>query len=79
MVFLGGLWFNCSAGAGCGAVYYPDSTEIGEVCDVFGGGCKDLALDQMAAWLIPDSAVPDIVSSSFPGGEVSPFEVALFR
>ena len=78
MVFLGGLWFNCSAGS-CGAIFYPDSSETIEICDAFGGGCNQLDLYQMSAWLIPDAAVPNVVSSSFPGGDVSPFDVALFR
>ena len=78
MVFLAGLWFNCSAGT-CGATFYPDSSVNTELCDVSGGGCQELSLNQMSAWLIPDAAVPDVVSSSFPGGEVSPFDVALFR
>jgi len=81
MVFLGGLWFNCSGGT-CGATFYPDEDDENgnaEICEVSGGGCKQLNLDQMSAWILPDEAVPDSVSSAFPGGEASPFEVRLFR
>lgn len=80
MVFIGGLWFNCSAVPGsCGAVFYPDEETTGEICEVFGGGCRELNLDQMSAWVLPDEAVPDSVSSAFPGGDVSPFEPTLYR
>ncbi|HEX9848473.1 MAG TPA: TadE/TadG family type IV pilus assembly protein [Acidimicrobiia bacterium] len=80
MVFIGGLWFNCTAVPGsCGAVFYPDEDTTAPVCDVFGGGCRELNLDQMSAWVLPDEAVPDSVSSAFPGGDVSPFEPTLYR
>ncbi len=78
MVFLAGLWFNCDAST-CEGVFYPDTDVTSDLCLVFGGGCKELSLGQMSAWLLPSEAVPNSVSSSFPGGEVSPFSVALFR
>lgn len=82
MVFLGGLWFNCSAGS-CGALFYPDETdETGnaEICDVSGpGNCDVLSLNQLSAWLLPDEAVPDSVSAAFPGGSPTPFQTTLYR
>jgi hypothetical protein len=81
MVFLGGLWFNCSSGI-CGASFYPDETdETGnaEVCEVSGGGCSLLNLDQLSGWLLPNTAVPVSVSGAFPGSPPSPFEITLFR
>lgn len=83
MVFLGGLWFNCTAVPGnCGAVFYPDETidgPSGEVCDAFGGGCRQLNIDQLSGWILPDDMVPASVRAAFPGGQVSPFDVSLFR
>lgn len=83
MVFLGGLWFNCTAVPGsCGAMFYPDeSSEDGnaEICHVSGSNCQLLNLDQLSAWVLPDEAVPSTVSAAFPGGDVSPFEPRLFR
>lgn len=81
MVFLGGVWFNCSA-VSCGALHYPDEVdETGntEICEVSGGGCALLNFDQLSAWLIPDTAVPASVSGAFPGGEPTPFEATLYR
>lgn len=78
MVFLGGTWYNCS-GVTCGVVFYPDEDTTGEMCDLQGPNCNLLNLDQLSAWVLPDEAVPDSVSSAFPGGEVSPFEPRLFR
>ena len=81
MVFVGGLWFNCNAASpgSCGAVFYPDEETSGEICDAQGTNCQLLNLDQISAWVLPDEAVPDSVSSAFPGGEVSPFRPTLFR
>lgn len=78
MVFLAGLWFNCTP-VSCGAVFYPDEETTGEICDPQGSNCKLLNLDQMSAWVLPDEAVPDSISSAFPGGDVSPFQPRLFR
>lgn len=80
MVFLGGLWFNCTAAATpCGVVFYPDTSTVDEMCQVSGGGCALLNLDQLSAWVLPDEAIPDSVSGAFPGGPPSPFQVTLFR
>lgn len=82
MVFLGGLWFNCSAGS-CGALFYPDETdETGntEICHASGpSNCSTLSLDQLSGWLVPDEAVPASVSGAFPGGSPTPFETTLYR
>ena len=51
----------------------------GDRPDAFGGGCRELNLDQMSAWVLPDEAVPESVASAFPGGDVSPFEATLYR
>lgn len=78
MVFIAGVWFNCS-GASCNQYFYPDEDVTGEVCDPGGGSnCQVLNLDQMSAWLFPDEAIPDSVRLAFPGGQ-SPFLAGLFR
>ena len=83
MVFIGGLWFNCSASPGdCGAIFYPDSDDENanaEICDVQASNCQLLNLDQMSAWVLPNEAVPDSVKAAFPSGDVSPFEPTLYR
>lgn len=83
VVYLGGLWFNCTAVPGnCGAIFYPDEDiddPTGEICDAFAGGCKELSIDQLSGWVLPDQMVPASVKASFPGGDVSPFAVSLFR
>jgi hypothetical protein len=72
MVFMAGVYFNCS-GTTCGAIFYPDSTETSEVCDPGSGSqCKVLSLSQLSAWLVPTDAIPPSIVASFPGGE-SPF------
>jgi len=78
MVFLGGTWFNCNASGSCGVIFYPDADQITELCDPNGSNCKQLSLNQLAAWVLPNAAVPTSVSGSFPGG-VSPFETSLYR
>jgi hypothetical protein len=82
MVFLGGLWFNCSAGS-CGALFYPDEADENgnaEICDASGpSNCSLLSLNQLSAWLLPDEAVPASVSGAFPGGSPTPFQTTLYR
>lgn len=76
MVFIAGLYFNCS-GANCAITFYPDSDQTSEMCDPGGGAnCQDLSLDQFSAWVLPDSAIPESVSG--PGG-ASPASPQLYK
>jgi hypothetical protein len=67
MVFIAGVYFNCSA-VTCGVIFYPDADESSEMCDGSGGHCQELSLDQFSAWVLPDSAMPESIRGSFPGG-----------
>ena len=80
MVFIAGLSFNCNASTSvCDVLFYPDADQSTELCDDPGNGnCQQLSLDQFSAWVLPDSAIPEEVRNSFPGGS-TPFEPALFR
>ena len=77
LVFIAGVYFNCSA-ISCGVIFYPDEASTGEMCDVGGGGCKMLGLDQLSAFLIPFEALPGDSIPPFPGSE-SPLTATLFK
>ncbi len=78
MVFIGGVFFNCS-GIACAVNFYPDTDFTTPICDPGGGSnCKVLNLDQLSAWLLPDDAVPDSIRDSFPSTSI-PFRPTLFR
>lgn len=78
MVFLAGLYFNCS-GNDCDAVFYPDEDETDTICEPIGpNNCKKLDLDQLTGWLIPAAAVPETVIPDFGSGS-SPSNPTLFR
>lgn len=90
MVYLGGLWFNCNGNdnptapnnetcGNKGFVFYPG---IGTtpLCDGnYPNGCKNMRLDQVSAWYLPEAAVPAEVAQRFPGNLLGPYEVQLTR
>jgi hypothetical protein len=77
MVFIAGTWFNCS-GTTCDVTFYPDQDQTTDLCVVEGSKCKTLNLSQFSAWVLPDTALPDSVKNTFPGG-TTPFQPELFR
>lgn len=67
-VFLGGVWFNCpnpNSGQPCGATFFPDEDESGILCDGIFPSCKQLSVNQVSAWLLPATAVPQAVRDAF--------------
>jgi hypothetical protein len=69
MVFIAGTWFNCNAGS-CGVTFYPDREQTTPLCHSSGpSNCTQLNMSQFSAWVLPNSAVPDEVRNSFPGGQ----------
>lgn len=67
MVYIAGVFFNCSAGS-CDAVFYPDSEETGTVCVTPPGNCKQLGVDQLSGWALPPRSVSADVRATFPFG-----------
>jgi hypothetical protein len=67
MVFVGGLWFNCTGGGTpCGATFYPDEETTAPICDAQGSNCQLLNLDQMSAWCCPTRRYPTPCPRRFP-------------
>jgi Putative Flp pilus-assembly TadE/G-like len=70
MAFLGGVWFKAGAPAEIMA-FYPDEhvTDVTgpELCIPSGSGCKTLNLWQIAAWYLPDDALPASVRDMLIG------------
>lgn len=67
-VFLGGTWFNCpnpNSGQPCGVTFYPDADETADLCDGTYPSCKQLTVDQVSAWLLPGSTLPQSVHEAF--------------
>ena len=79
IAFIAGTFFNCDSASGaCDVVFYPDADQNAELCDVSGGGCQQLNLNQISAWVLPDTAANERIRNSFPGGQ-TPFAPELFR
>jgi hypothetical protein len=68
-VFLAGVWMNCpnpNSGQPCGVVFFPDESFDNDVlCDGTYPSCKKVTVDQISAWLLPDSALPTSVFDDF--------------
>lgn len=67
-MILGGVWMNCpnpASGNPCGAVFFPDEDVSDPICDGTFPSCKKVRVDQISAWLLPDSAIPQSVFDDF--------------
>lgn len=67
-VFLAGTWMNCpnpNTGNPCGAMFFPDETVQDPICDGVFPSCKKVRVDQISAWVLPDSALPQSVLDGF--------------
>lgn len=91
MIYLDTIWFNCNGkydpnknDEACtgtkGLIFQPAGpSDDGDLQVGNGGSMKQLRLDQISAFLLPDRAVPYSVASAYPGSVRGPFETVLTR
>lgn len=80
-VFIGGVWFNCpnpNSGQPCGITFYPDAGVSTDLCDGTYPSCKQLSVNQVSAWLLPDSTLPLSVLDAF-NQRYDDLEASLFQ
>jgi hypothetical protein len=92
MIYIDTIWFNCNGKydpnkndeacgqSGKGMVYDPNGEPSRAELKVGNGNnMKQLRLDQISAFLLPNGAVPEEIAANFPGNRRGPFEVVLTR
>lgn len=61
---------NPNSGNPCGAVFFPDEDVTSQICDVGGGGCKKVTVDQIYSWLLPGASLPQSGFDDFDAGPI---------
>jgi len=92
MTYIDTIWFNCNGkfdpiknDEPCndptkGLVFQPEGPADESTMQVGNGASmKELRLDQISAFLLPNQAVPHSVAAAFPGNVRGPFETVLTR
>lgn len=91
MMYIDTIWFNCNGkydpnknDEACtgtkGLVFTPEgSADTSDLQVGSGGSMKQLRLDQISAFLLPNQVVSEDTASRFPGNVFGPFNVQLSR
>lgn len=74
-VFLQGLYFK----AGTDWIVHRPGEGTQNLCVAQGAGCKNVSLEQLTGFLLPDSTLPSEVIENGPGGDLGPWEISLWR
>lgn len=90
MIYLDTIWFNCNGkydpnknDEACtgtkGLVWQPSGSDTSDLKVGNGNNMRELRLDQISAFLLPNAAVSAEVASRFPGSLNGPFDIVLTR
>ena len=77
-VYVAGTFYNCNAGS-CGIAFYPGDPDTSQLCDAAGPNCRQIDINQLTGFLLPEGSISDAILQTFPGGSLGPFEATLER